>query len=411
MSVCVVSDGLPHCRGGAQLRAFRHTQNLRKQVGIDSCLIVWDRSKGQCGELILPHFVHRIKLRSNDAGNLNSPFESLRWLIYHSEMAIRLVRQLYILRHEFDVLHIINAASLFSLLTVPIAHALGKSVIIEMTRRGGDDPLTLNKRSRSPEEQLFPHRPLKYRLFLQADAYVSKSDALSEDYHQSGLPESKLFQIPSGVDIEKFDSLKDDKKRALRHKLGLEVENTLVLFVGVVNQRKGVHRLIKAFWEIAPHSPETHLLIIGPMGRDPSYVHQIRDELAVSGLSHRVTFRGRVENVDEYMKAADIFVLPSSSEGFSVAILEAMSSGLAIVASNIPEISLSQIEHDREGLLVSPQSPDELAEALSLLIARPNLRAQLGKAARQKVLREFTLDAVGQQYLTLYKRVLAQKNG
>ncbi len=89
-----------------------------------------------------------------------------------------------------------------------------------------------------------------------------------------------------------------------------------------------------------------------------------------------------------------------------MAILEAMSSGLAIVASDIPAIALSQIQHGIEGLLVPVKDTTRLAQALTELISNAAIRARLGQAARQRVLREFTLEIVDNQYIRLYKRLL-----
>jgi glycosyltransferase involved in cell wall biosynthesis len=85
-----------------------------------------------------------------------------------------------------------------------------------------------------------------------------------------------------------------------------------------------------------------------------------------------------------------------------VVILEAMSSGLAIVASDIPEIAQGQIEHGVEGLLTPVGDVDQLASALAALIESAALRQSLGQAARERVMPEFTLEAVERQYLRLY---------
>jgi glycosyltransferase involved in cell wall biosynthesis len=106
------------------------------------------------------------------------------------------------------------------------------------------------------------------------------------------------------------------------------------------------------------------------------------------------------------MHAADIFVLPSSREGMSNALLEAMASGLAIVASDIPEITGSQITPRREGLLTPPGDEDAILQALQELVINIHLRCSLGKAARQRIEREFTYNVIDEQYIQVYKQVL-----
>lgn len=405
--ICVVSDGLPFDHGGAQFRAFRHTQGLQAAEGTEAFLIVWNRSARQTALEALPAYVHPVKLHFQNRGGTRNPLQLIEFLLHLGELGVRLGTLLFSLRHRFNVLHVINAATWFTLMTIPLAKALNKLVIVEMVLSGADDPLRLSKRGRHAERQLFPHRPLKYSLFLMADAYVSKSHVLSEAYRQAGLPESKLLRIPSGVDTQKFRPPLPQEKRALRQKLGLDQQQIVILFVGILHERKGIHRLLAAFREIAACHSQAQLLIVGPSRpSEQVYLQTIRRDIVDWELSTRVTLVDRrVDNVDEYMKAADVFALPTRREGLSVAILEAMASGLAIVASDIPEIALSQVQHGSEGLLVPLEDSTRLADALAQLIGSPTLRAKLGQAARQRVLQEFALETMNDRYLSLYERL------
>ena len=413
VKISVVSDGLPFDHGGAQFRAFNHTKGLRDKVGVEAILVAWNRSAEHAKVDSLPDYVHPVVLCFQNHGGTQNLLQFIKFLLHIGELCIRLGYLMFSLRHKFNILHVINAANWFSLITIPIAKLLNKKVIVEMVLSGADDPLKLSKRGRHAEQQIFPHRPLKYSFFLMADAYVSKSHVLSEAYLQSGLPEVDLFRVPSGVDVEKFQPPAPQEKQSLRRKLGLAQDQIVILFVGILNERKGVHHLLAAFREIVPDYPGALLLIVGPSRpSDAAYLHDIRRDIVDFELSTRVSLVDRrVDNVDEYMKAADIFALPTRREGLSVAILEAMATGLPIVTSDIPEIALSQIEHGCEGLLVPPQNPGELAQTLSLLIAQPELRTSLGQAARRKVLREFTNSVVLQQYLNLYKALMEHEVG
>ncbi len=408
MRVCIVSDGLPFDHGGAQLRAYRHSQHLQMVEGIETILVVWDQSTKEIKDFTLPAYAHPVKLRFQEVGGTQNVIQFIKFILHLAELFIRIVALLFGLRQKFDVLHIINAASWFSLFTVPIAKALNKQVIIEMVSLGGDDPLKLNRRSNNPEQQIFHHRPIKYSLFLKADAYVSKSLALSEAYLQAGLPEAKLFRIPSGVDTGKFKPPTPQEKQAIRLKLRLDEDPIIILFVGLINEYKGVSRLLSAFRKITPYYQKTLLLIVGPSRpSDTAYLLAIKQDIAAWDLFERVILVDEmVHNVDDYMKAADVFALPTSREGLSVAILEAMSTGLAIVASDIPEIALSQIKHEVEGLLVPVGDTNKLADAILKLINDNKLRARLGQAARQRVLQEFTYEIVYDQYLRLYEQIL-----
>ena len=408
--VCVVSPGMPHEHGGAELRACRHTQYLRSNEDTDAFLVALNQSENREQIDSLPEYIHPINLFIRDFRSGGELWRLIKLVGYIGEIVIRLIFFFFSRRNQFDILHVIFAASWFNLLTIPLAKILSKSTIIEMTDLGTDDPLTLNRRSGKPDQQMVPHRPIKYRLFSQADAFVSKCNALSDAFLEAKLPESKLFQIPSAVNTAIFSPVTTSlEKNNIRQRLGLKRSEIIILFVGRIVRQKGLHWLIPAFKELVPHYPETRLLVVGPtMKRDLTYARDIQKDVIASGLSARVDFVGRVDNVHEYMKAADIFALPTSHEGLSGAILEAMSSGLPIVTTDIPEISLSQIEHGVEGLLVSVGNTIQLSNALMKLIDSPNLRTQLGTAARRRVLGEFTPGIVLEKYLDLYHRLIQE---
>ena len=166
IGVCIVSIGMPH-EGGAELRSFRLAQQLRTAVGIESMLIVRDRPGSQSQDYALPSYVYRVSTCFQESRGTQTSGRFIRLFLHLCELGVRLGWLLFTLRQEFDVLHVIFAASWFSLMSIPLAKALGKPVIVEMVAMHTDDPLTLNRRSGHPHQQLFPHQPLKYSLFLK----------------------------------------------------------------------------------------------------------------------------------------------------------------------------------------------------------------------------------------------------
>ncbi|MFC2055596.1 glycosyltransferase family 4 protein [Chloroflexota bacterium] len=402
--VCIICAGLPPFYGGAEGRAYRQAQRLQNTTNLKLVLVGWNRANDRTPVIQFPPYVYPVRLRLQ----LHSgDYDILRLTLHLAEIYIRLGWVFWRLRKDFDILHVVNGSPLFNLISIPIAKILNKTVVMEMTSLGSDDPLTLNKRSRHPRQQVFPHQPLKYSLFLKADNYISKSHALSEAYIQADLPASKLTQIPSGVDVARFKPPTQPEKDALRSRLETEKNKIIILFVGGIYELKGVHCLLEAFRVVALQSTEAHLWIVGPTAHyDSSYIQTIRENAVKWDLSSRVTFVSKqVDNVDEYMKAADIFALPSRREGMSNVILEAMSSGLAIVASDIPEIALSQIRNEVDGLLLPPDKPNQWANSLLKLVRDPEMRRKLGQAARQQAESKFNLEIVDTQYFDLYRRL------
>jgi glycosyltransferase involved in cell wall biosynthesis len=112
-----------------------------------------------------------------------------------------------------------------------------------------------------------------------------------------------------------------------------------------------------------------------------------------------------VDGTIPYLQAADLFVLPSATEGLSNSMLEALSTGLPVLATSVggtPDV----ISHDVNGYLIPPDDLEALKSGLSTLLADESLRARLGREARQSILQNFSLDSIAIQLNTLYHRLL-----
>ena len=400
--VCIISAGLPPYYGGAELRAYRQAERLHQSTESEVLLISWDHMTTNTDRQKYPQYVFPVTLRFRPSYGIQNP---LRFTLHLAEILLKQAWLLWRLRKNFDILHVINAAPFFNLLSIPLAKKFKKTVVLEMTLLGSDDPVTLNKRSLKQEKQIFPHQPLKYKLFLKADAYVSKSEALSQTYIESDLSIAKLAQIPSGVDVGVFNPPTSQERKAIRSKLRMKQEGVLILYVGGFYEQKGIHRLLEAFRVVSEQYQQTSLWIVGPTDRfDKDYIKTLHEYTQIHHLTSRVTFvQEHIKNIDEYMKASDILAHPSSREGMSNVILEAMSTGLAIIASDIPEIANSQINNGTEGILVSLDGTQELIAALSELISDPIKRVNLGIAARYRAINEFSQEIVDKRYLQFYR--------
>jgi glycosyltransferase involved in cell wall biosynthesis len=238
---------------------------------------------------------------------------------------------------------------------------------------------------------------------------VSKSTALRAAYLTSELPSEKLVQIPYAVDSKLYVPATADRRSMLREQLGLPTRGVLVLFVGGMTERKGIHYLVDAFNRIMPLGGNAHLIILGPSEKyDPDYVRSLHQQARSGPTPEQIHFIDKLaDNVHEYMAASDVFVLPSSREGLPISVLEAMSTGLAVVASNIPEISGDQIRSGEHGLLVPYGDMPALASSLTDLCQDSSLRRSLGEAARARILAEFSPEVVDPQYQALYRKLLA----
>ena len=210
-----------------------------------------------------------------------------------------------------------------------------------------------------------------------------------------------VFVIPNGIDLERFENL---SKEDLRSKLEIK-EEKIIVFVGTLRSVKGVKYLIEAMKIIIDKNKNTRLFIVGD-GKERKYLENLVKELV---LEKYVTFIGKVPNeeVPEYMAASDVFVLPSLSESFGIVNLEAMASGLPIVATNVrglPEI----IKNGENGFLVEPKNPEQIADKVSLLLEDDELRERMSRKNREKAKR-YSWEAVIEKLESVYESCLQKR--
>ncbi len=207
--------------------------------------------------------------------------------------------------------------------------------------------------------------------------------------------------IPNAVDTQRFSPEVDGAM--VRTRLKIPPDRPVVLLVGRIVPHKGVEHFIEAARDL----PGAQLLVAGE-GSSLEAMERLADSLGVAG---RVRFLGRVsqENLPKVYAACDVFVLPSFSrlEAFGIVALEAMATGKPVVVADIPGVR-EVIEDGREGLLADPMNPQDLAEKVRRLLADPDLRAEMGRRGREKVLANFTVEKVADQVLQVYQGVLAQ---
>ena len=177
-------------------------------------------------------------------------------------------------------------------------------------------------------------------------------------------------------------------------------DNHLVIgYVANFHPYKGHIYLLKAFEEAYRYHKNISLIFIG----DGSQKEALKKEIKQYQSQKQIYFCDFCENIPEMLSVMDIFAMPSFFEGQSNALLEAMASGLAIIASDIPENRIL-IEHEGNGLLVPVKNNIYLAKALKRLIENPKLREKLGKSAKLKIQQEFKPQKILDQYHEIYRK-------
>lgn len=242
---------------------------------------------------------------------------------------------------------------------------------------------------------------LRNGLFKRADAFVSLSSEISHELNQAGIPPHQVWTIPNSVDVDKFHPVSDLVRANLRSKLGLPEDKKIVVYTGRLLTTKGLPPLLAVWKDIQPAHPNVKLLIVGGGSKD---IHDCEDYLHSfvknNQLSDSVHFTGDVNNVDEYLKAADVFVFPTWNEAFGISLIEAMACGLPVIAT--PTGGPKDIVTDEEnGLFAEFGNFEQLKQAIETLVASAPKANALGAAALETVQERYTRTAVAQQYVNL----------
>lgn len=233
--------------------------------------------------------------------------------------------------------------------------------------------------------------PTRYYLqYAQAVISISKAaDTFVESIMGSEFP-ARRYVIPNGVDVERF-------KPPTR-----EPDEDSILFIGRLVYRKGLHVLIEAFSRIADNRDATLYVAGGGYMEIPSKI------LAKAyGVDDKVKFLGVVPESEKpkiYGKAKIVVVPSLFNESFGITALEAMASGRPLIATKVGGLE-ELVKHGKTGILVNPGSPDELADAIEMLLDDKNLRSRLGENARREAELEYSWDVVINKIINVYKTI------
>jgi len=179
----------------------------------------------------------------------------------------------------------------------------------------------------------------------------------------------------------------------------------VVTTVGNIRRVKGHDLMIRAAGILAPRFPEVTFSIAGGV-LDQDYFAKLESLVNDLGLAGRFQFVGAVSDLRKHLAAADIFVLPSRSEGFSNAIIEAMAAGLAVIATDVGG-NAEAVEDGVSGVIVPPEDPDALAEAIAELLADPVRTRIMGSAGKAIAAKRFSVHAMMDHTTNAYRRLLS----
>jgi glycosyltransferase involved in cell wall biosynthesis len=259
-------------------------------------------------------------------------------------------------------------------------------------------PAVLTRRVDAPEPRWLAR--WKYRPYA---AVVALSRAIEAQLVASGVEVGRLVRIPSGVDTARWRPDANARDRLLA-RFNLPCDALLVGVVAQLIERKGHAELFAVLPELVARWPQLRVLCFGrgPLER------ALRAEIAARGLDRHVELAGFRDDLPELMPGLDLLVHPAAREGLGLALLEAASAGVAVVAraaGGVPDV----VVDGKTGVLVDGGDRAALRLAVERLLAGPTERARLGAAARAHAERHFAVARLVDAHLSLYERVLAAR--
>lgn len=225
-----------------------------------------------------------------------------------------------------------------------------------------------------------------------AHTIVANAEAVASRLRREGVSRNRITVVPNGLDLSAYSPRV--LPTALRR----------VAMVANLRPGKGHDTLVEASAILLRRFPDAQFDLVG----DGSERARLEEMMASHGVRAAFTFAGHVENVAQRLRQADVFTLPSESEAFPNAVLEAMASGLPVVASDVGGIR-ELVQHGRSGLLVPPRNPPALADAIGRLMAAPPEAHVFAANGRALVEARYSFDRMVASIEHLYEQELARR--
>lgn len=230
------------------------------------------------------------------------------------------------------------------------------------------------------------------KLYKKGEIFVTCSSSLSKIYEEK--EKINLPFINNGVDIEKYQRAVNNEKEIIREKLNLPKDKTIYIYTAPFNERKDQEFAIKAFLEA--NNSNNFLILCG----DGATFNDLKNKYK----NDNILFTGKVRNIPEYLKASDIYLSTSKSEGLPNSVLEAMSCGLPVLLSNIPQhLEFFKI-NEKIGYCYELENLPDLVNYLKTI--KKEELAILGNHAYEMIINNFSAKAMSMRYKKLYQKML-----
>lgn len=258
--------------------------------------------------------------------------------------------------------------------------------------------------SRRVDFSIYKHRLstslLKYS--LGADLYICVSEAVRRVLIADGVDPRRLHVAYSCIDGSRFD---ENDGLALRREFGITNGSPVIGNVGHMVDHKGQEYLVDAMPRVLRSVPDARFFIVGE-GKLKKKLEARAEALGVAGSLYTPGFR---PDVPDFMGMFDVFVMPSKMEGLGTSVLDALAAGKPVVATRtggIPEM----IQHGRNGILVQPCNPDDLARGILRVLKSPSEAAKLARVGREMARDKFSVQNLVRDTLEIYRYAMRTRS-
>lgn len=247
--------------------------------------------------------------------------------------------------------------------------------------------------------------PALYRHFVETvrglDGTLACGRSVAEGIEK--VRGDKTLEVYGVVDLDAFAPATN--LGSLLEQLGIDREELVILFAGYLSNRKGVHELMEAYAKVAQQVGRSTRLVLCGAGEEEA---RLRETAQQRGVNGSVFFQGEVapEAMSNWMKASDVFVLPSHTEGMPNAVMEAMACGTPIVSTKVGGLPAAIGDCDG-AILVEPKNVEQLAEAMSRVLKDSALRQSMSNAARARAEERFGVTVNARRILTYLGEVVS----
>ena len=306
---------------------------------------------------------------------------------------------------EYDMVHITSVFLYFSHIGAKLAGRFGKPYIVSPRGSLMREPL----RMKGALKKRIYIALVEKKVLTGAAALHFTAAAEKEEYEKAGLPQRPSFIVPNALDTVVLDEL--DPTPAFRKKFRIPEEKKIILFLGRLNWKKGLDTLIPAFAEVVEKEPDAFLLIAGS---DDGYKKQA-EKLWESSFPNIIEKTRKLDSLrfvglllggdkKAALEESDVFVLPSYSENFGIAVAEAMHLGVPVILT--PQVGIApEVKEAAAGLIVE-KDKGLVAQAIVGVLTGKYDGRKMGENGRRLVAERFSLGAIGQAMEAAYRRII-----